>query len=317
MAPSDRRADWVRARSAASSARCSRAKLAAESGSSGRVERARAERVGQREAGAGGKIERAEEVEPGAVGAVPRHLELGPHRRVADLAPGLVDGGAYPGADQLAGLIEQSRGDGAVRLTRAHRLDGAQRAEVGESRRGAGDFSRGLGIQPGGHRGVPRGAQPADERRIEDGLRGFQLETVHVERVGHPGDAGKPEFLEVHRLPGIGRAAADVRQQVGSALADAGVGGAHVELGDRGVHALAPPQGDRLQERDGPGRRDRLLRAALLGGHWRRGEQRREREEREAERRAAHDADLRDGPRGGRAPRGGTGQSVLRPPALR
>ena len=118
-----------------------------------------------------------------------------------------------------------------------------------------------------------------------------------------PVATGDAELVEVERLAGVGGVAADARQQVGAPLPDARIGGADVELGDGGVHALASAERDRLEERERALRHDRLLRR---GGSD--GEHQREHDGREAGRRAAHGARLSAAPRDAPARRGGTGR---------
>ena len=85
-------------------------------GLAGNVERREAQRVGELDPGPRGQIERPQQVEPGTVRVVSRHLELGAHRREAHLAPGGIDGRAHAGLHQLARLPQQLRGDRAVGL---------------------------------------------------------------------------------------------------------------------------------------------------------------------------------------------------------
>ena len=270
------------------------------------VERTGTERVGQLHAGAGGKIERPEQVEPGAVGRVPSDLELGSHRREAHLAPGGVDGGAHARVHLLPRLVEELRGDGAVRLARPDGGDGAERAQVGEPGGGAGDLAGRLCVEPGRHGGVARGAEPADERGVEHRLRGPQLEPVDVERIGDAGGDGNPELVEVQRLSGDPGVAADGGQQVGPALPHPRLRGARVELRDGGVDALAPAKRDRLEQRQRP-----LGGGPLLRGRPGRGSD----QQRQRDQRTAHGSGLSSCLRGGRAPRGDTCRPALRRPA--
>ena len=160
------------------------------------------ERIRELHPGAGGQVEGSEQVEAGAVGRVPGHLELRAHGREAHLAPRGVDGRAHAGVHQLPRLSQQLGRDGAVGLTGAHRLPRAQRAEVGEAGGGARDLAGCPGVEPRRDRRVPRGPEPADQGRVEDRLRGAELEPVDVERIGDPGGDGDPELVEVERLPG-------------------------------------------------------------------------------------------------------------------
>ena len=197
------------------------------------VQRAGAEGVGQLDPGTGGQVERAHQIEAGPVGRVPRHLELRPHGREAHLASGLVDGRAHARADQLAGLVEQGRRDRAVGLAGPHGLARAQGLQVGEAGGRARELAGRAGVETGGDRGVARRAHPPDGRRVEDRLRGLELQAVDVERVSDAGDAGQAELFEVQLLAGVGGVPADARQQIGAPLPDARIGGADVELGDR------------------------------------------------------------------------------------
>ncbi len=175
------------------------------------VEGRRAQRIGQPQPGAGREIQGPEQVQSRAVGGVPGHLELRAHRCKAHLAPRLVDGGAHTRAHQLPGLLEQLGGDGAVGLAGPHRLAGAERLQVGQPRGGPGELARGARIEPRRDGRVARGAQPADQRGVENGLRPPELQTIDVERVGHAGGDRQSELVEVERLPRDRRVAADRR----------------------------------------------------------------------------------------------------------
>ncbi len=261
------------------------------------VEGRRAQRIGQPQPGAGREIQGPEQVQSRAVGGVPGHLELRAHRCKAHLAPRLVDGGAHTRAHQLPCLLEQLGGDGAVGLAGPHRLAGAERLQVGQPRGGPGELARGARIEPRRDGRVARGAQPADQRGVENGLRPPELQTIDVERVGHAGGDRQSELVEVERLPGVGRVAGDGGEQRGAALSHPLLGGADPEPGDGGIHPLA------LAELDGIEQGQRALRyGRLLGGRRGRrhpgGEQEHERGEQ-----AVHAVRLRCGPRGGRSPR--------------
>ena len=124
----------------------------------------------------------------------------------------------------------------------------------------------------------------------------MELEPVDGEGIGDAGGDGDPELVQVQGLANVVGGTADRRQQVGPPLGDPGVGRTDVEPGDGGVDALAPAEGDDLEQRERAHGNGRLLRTRSGG----RGEQR------EHEQRAAHTASLRSAPRRVPTPRGGT-----------
>ena len=176
-----------------------------------------------------------------------------------------------------------------------HRLVRTQCPEIRQPRGCPRDLADRLRVQSRGNGRIAPGAETRYGARIEQRLRGAQLETPDIERVGDPGGDGDSELIEVDGLPGDRSPPTDGGKQIGPPLAGASLGGAHVQLRDRRVDPLPPTEGDSVEQGYRPGRRPRLLRAEV------RGESDRETEDRQ--RSVAHHVDLMIASRGARARR--------------
>ena len=124
-----------------------------------------------------------------AIALVARHGDLDAHRGGAGLAAGPVDARRRAGIHLRSGDVEQRERRDRILFARGHRLLRTGQPQPRGARRRGGEVAGPLGVEPGGDRGVARGAQPLHRGVIEEHLAGAD---AGRKRVNGSVTGGKP-----------------------------------------------------------------------------------------------------------------------------